>query len=46
MKWVARVTAWTLLATLVLSSALACNTFRGMGRDIEKGGRTIQEVGK
>jgi predicted small secreted protein len=28
----------------VLAGSLACNTFKGMGKDVEKGGEKIQKV--
>lgn len=29
--------------TFVASATLGCNTFKGMGKDVEKGGEKIQE---
>ncbi len=33
---------FALLMTLLLASG--CNTFQGMGRDIEQGGRVVQDA--
>ncbi len=36
---------WTLALALVLSVALAaCNTLRGFGRDVERGGERVQDA--
>lgn len=32
----------TLLAALVLLAAQGCNTVRGVGKDVEQGGKAIQ----
>ena len=32
------------LATLMALTAMGCNTVRGAGRDIEKGGEAIQDA--
>lgn len=33
-------------AMLVFSSLMACNTIKGIGKDIEQGGEAIQRVAK
>ena len=36
----------TLISALALASATGCNTVRGIGQDIEKGGEAIQRATK
>lgn len=42
MKFFRTFAAATLIAVLV--STIGCNTFKGLGRDVEKGGEKIQDV--
>lgn len=42
MKFIRPFVFGLLLATVLTS--VACNTFKGFGRDVEKGGETIQET--
>jgi predicted small secreted protein len=35
----------SIMGVLILTSALgACNTFRGMGQDVERGGEKVQDA--
>ena len=44
MKAVVKVIAGAILVAFAVASLSACNTIRGMGRDIERGGEKIQEA--
>lgn len=35
-----------LILTLLMLSLAACNTVRGIGQDVEKGGKAIQKAAK
>ncbi len=43
MKWV-QTGALVLACALVLSGLAGCNTIRGMGRDLQKGGQAIERA--
>ncbi len=43
MKWF-RLTAATLAFVCIVISLAGCNTIRGMGRDIQKGGQAIEDA--
>jgi len=43
MKWV-QTGALALACALALFSVAGCNTIRGMGRDIQKGGQAIERA--
>ncbi|MBI2434735.1 MAG: entericidin A/B family lipoprotein [Candidatus Hydrogenedentes bacterium] len=43
MKWL-RLTLAVAALWLVTATALGCNTIKGMGRDIEEGGESVQDV--
>lgn len=43
MKWL-KLTAFAAVLAITLTSALGCNTVRGLGRDIEKGGEKLQDA--
>ena len=36
----------TLLGTLIAGSLAACNTFEGVGQDVQSGGRAIEGTAK
>ena len=43
-----RRTVWLFIVAISAAAVLGagCNTMRGMGRDIERGGEKLQEVGR
>ncbi|HQH66858.1 MAG TPA: entericidin A/B family lipoprotein [Candidatus Hydrogenedentes bacterium] len=45
MKWL-RIAALMLAFMSAFASVSGCNTIRGMGKDIEKGGQAIQDAAK
>ena len=44
MKAITRVIAMLLLGIVLAVGALGCNTFRGVGRDIQHGGQAIENA--
>jgi predicted small secreted protein len=41
---ITRMVAFVLSVALFAGMTLGCNTIRGVGKDVEKGGRAIQDV--
>ena len=46
MKTSTRLVLALLVGALIGGGALGCNTFRGVGKDIQKGGEAIEDAGK
>ncbi|MCC6491181.1 MAG: entericidin A/B family lipoprotein [Candidatus Hydrogenedentes bacterium] len=44
MKSIARTLAWALALIIVAGSLSGCNTVRGMGKDIQAGGRAVERA--
>lgn len=44
MKTVKKVLAFALVSALIGISMLGCNTFRGAGKDIQRGGQAVEEA--
>jgi predicted small secreted protein len=44
MKRVIRFTAWAAILTSFAMAASGCNTVRGVGEDIQRGGEAIERV--
>ena len=43
MDWIKRILLGS-TAMLIVVAATGCNTFRGMGKDIQKGGEAVEEA--
>ena len=43
---IGKITAWVLVAVAAVTTLGACNTVRGVGQDVERGGRALQDATK
>jgi len=41
-----KLTLWSLITLILMTSVLGCNTLRGAGKDISDTGKHIENVGK